>query len=102
MAEERRERDLILAPNEYAYILDETKGNVANKLPTPGAANSLPALDIGHKINIPGPVAFAPWPGQMVQVLQGHRLRSNQYLVVRVYDEEAARNNALPPHFNFM
>ena len=26
----RRERDLILAPNEYAFILDETKGNVIN------------------------------------------------------------------------
>src|SRR5512136_2727183 len=26
----RHERDLILAPNEYAYILDETKGNVIN------------------------------------------------------------------------
>jgi major vault protein len=148
MADERRERDLILAPNEYAYILDETKGNIVNyvgphktslantdqpvvfnettkrfercnleraiqlfaiapegwyvvqknpaqdgKAPTPGTANSLPSLDIGHKINIPGPVSFAPWPGQMVRVLQGHRLRSNQYLVVRVYDEEAARKN---------
>ena len=28
--ERRRERDLILAPNEYAFILDETKGNVIN------------------------------------------------------------------------
>lgn len=148
MAEERRERDLILAPNEYAYILDETKGNIVNyvgphktslantdqpvvfnekskrfercnldraiqlfaiapegwyvvqknpaqegKAPTIGTANSLPPLNIGHKINIPGPVSFAPWPGQMVRVLQGHRLRSNQYLVVRVYDEEAARKN---------
>ncbi len=148
MAEERRERDLILAPNEYAYILDETKGNIVNyvgphktslantdqpvvfnektkrfercnldraiqlfaiapegwyvvqknpaqdtKSPTPGTANSLPPLNVGHKINIPGPVSFAPWPGQMVRVLQGHRLRSNQYLVVRVYDEEAARKN---------
>lgn len=25
---EGRERDLVLAPNEYAFILDETKGNV--------------------------------------------------------------------------
>lgn len=148
MSEERRERDLILAPNEYAFILDETKGNVVNyvgphktslantdqpvlfndttkrfercvlekaikpyaispegwyvvlknpakdgKPPTPGTANTLPDLDIGRKVNIPGPVAFAPWPGQMVQVIQGHQLRSNQYLVVRVYEEEAARVN---------
>lgn len=144
----RRERDLILAPNEHAFILDETKGNIVNyvgphktslantdqpvtfsiqtkrfvrctleqaiqpfaiapegwyvmlKNPardsrpsTPGTANSLPLLDIGKKVNIPGPVAFAPWPGQMVRVIQGHHLRSNQYLLVRVYDEEAARVN---------
>ena len=144
----RRERDLILAPNEHAFILDETKGNIVNyvgphktslantdqpvtfnsntkrfercllekaiqlfaiapegwyvmlknpakdgKPPTTGTANSLPPLDIGRKVNIPGPVAFAPWPGQMVRVIQGHHLRSNQYLIVRVYDEEAARVN---------
>lgn len=143
-----RERDLILAPNEYAYILDETKGNVINyvgphktslantdqpvtfneetkrfehcnleqaiqnfaiapegwylvlKNPSKdqqfarvGTANNLPDLNIGRKINTPGPVAFAPWPGQMVKIIQGHRLRSNQYLIVRVYDEEAAREN---------
>lgn len=144
----RNERDLILAPNEYAFILDETKGNIVDyvgphktslantdqpvifnsqtkrferctleeavqifaiapegwylvlknpatdgKMPRTGSANSLPELDIGRKINIPGPVGFAPWPGQMIRVIQGHHLRSNQYLVVRVYDEEAARAN---------
>ena len=26
--ERARERDLVLAPNEYAFISDETKGNV--------------------------------------------------------------------------
>ncbi len=146
--ERRRERDLILAPNEYAFILDETKGNVINyvgphktslantdqpvafndqtkrferctleqaihafaiapegwyltlknpaedgKHPKTGTANSLADLDVGRKVNIPGPVAFAPWPGQMIRVIQGHHLRSNQYLIVRVYDEEAARAN---------
>ncbi|MCP4398091.1 MAG: hypothetical protein GY801_12440 [bacterium] len=144
----RRERDLILAPNEHAFILDETKGNIVNyvgphktslantdqpvtfndhtkrfercllekaiklfaiapegwyvalknpaqdgKPPTTGTANSLPLLDIGRKVTIPGPVAFAPWPGQMVRVIQGHHLHSNQFLIVRVYDEEAAREN---------
>jgi major vault protein len=133
----RRERDLILAPNEYAFILDETKGNVINyvgphktslantdqpvvfnshtkrferctleqaiavfaiapegwylmlknpsqdgKHPKTGTANSLPDLDIGRKVNTPGPVAFAPWPGQMIRVIQGHHLRSNQYLII--------------------
>lgn len=144
----RSERDLILAPNEHAFLLDETKGNVINyvgphktslantdqpvvfnaqtkrfetctlqeakqqfaiapegwylvlknpaadgKPPRIGTANSLPELDIGRKVNMPGPISFALWPGQMVKVIQGHHLRSNQYLVVRVYDEEAARTN---------
>lgn len=146
--ERARERDLVLAPNEYAFIADETKGNInayigpyksslANtdqpvvfnrgskrfercsleqailsfavapvgwylvlKNPTEdgahpktGAINNLVELEVGRKVNLPGPVAFALWPGQMVRVIQGHHLRSNQYLVVRVYDEEAAKAN---------
>lgn len=148
MSDRGRERDLVLAPNEFAFILDETKGNInvyvgphktslANtdvpvvfdsrtkrfdrktldqaiqmisiapegwylvlknpatdkSHPRTGALNNLPNLDTGRKVNIPGPISFALWPGQMVRVLQGHHLRSNQYLLVRVYDEEAAMAN---------
>lgn len=150
MSERQRERDLILAPNEYAFIADETKGNINAYIgpyktslantdqpvvfnpetkrfeqcsleastrsfavapvgwyimlknpakdedqshPKTGAINNLIELSIGRKVNLPGPVAFALWPGQMVRVLQGHHLRSNQYLTVRVYDEEAAKAN---------
>lgn len=143
-----RERDLVLAPNEFAFISDETKGNInvyvgphktslANtdqpvvfdyetkrfkrvtleqaisvlavapegwylvlknpardgSHPRTGALNNLPELDVGRKVNTPGPVSFALWPGQMVKVVPGHSLRSNQYLLVRVYDEEAAKSN---------
>ena len=143
-----RERDLVLAPNEYAFISDQTKGNInvyvgpyktslANtdkpvvfdstskrfnrctldestqifatapeawyvvlknpasdsKQPKQGTSNGLPELSVGRKVNIPGPVSFALWPGQMVRVIQGHQLRSNQYLLVRVYDEIEARKN---------
>ncbi len=143
-----RERDLVLAPNEFAFISDETKGNInvyvgphktslANtdrpvvfnndskrfdrcsleqatqtlavapegwylvlknpardgSHPRTGALNNLPELNVGRKVNVAGPVSFALWPGQMVRVIQGHHLRSNQYLVVRVYDEEGARAN---------
>ena len=148
MSDRGRERDLVLAPNEFAFILDETKGNInvyvgphktslANtdvpvvfdsgtkrfdrktldqaiqmisiapegwylvlknpasdkSHPRTGALNNLPSLDTGRKVNIPGPASFALWPGQMVRVIQGHHLRSNQYLLVRVYDEEAAKTN---------
>jgi major vault protein len=143
-----RERDLVLAPNEYAFISDETKGNInayvgphktslantdqpvvfnpATKRfervtleeaihsfavapvgwyvllknpardgthPKTGSINNLAELEVGRKRNLAGPVSFALWPGQMVRIIQGHHLRSNQYLVVHVYDEEAARAN---------
>lgn len=148
--EEVDERDLILAPNEFAYLLDETKGHVqiytgphksspagtdqpvifneeskrfikcsleqskqkwmtapegwyivlknpsanpASPHPKPGQIENLPEMDVGKKINIRGPVTFPLWPGQMAKVIKGHHLRSNQFLVVRVYDEEAAREN---------
>ena len=142
------QKDLVLNPNEYAYVLDKTKGIVncyvgpnktslsntdapvifnsdtkkfeecnlddAIKLfvtapenwycilknpepngnhPTPRSVNELPPLNIGQKVNITGPASFALFPGQMAKVIQGHRLRSNQYLLVRVYDENSAKQN---------
>jgi major vault protein len=143
-----RERDLVLALNQYAFIMDETKGGISvyvgpNKTslaqtdrpvtynaktrkfercelssaivelpqanegwymvldnpaendahPTLGTSNAAAKLRYGRKINIPGPTSFPLWPGQSAQVIEGHRLRSNQYLVVRVYNEDEARKN---------
>ena len=62
------------------------------KQPIAGS-NILPEMNIGHKVNIQGPVSFPEWPGQMTRVIRGHRLRSNQYLLIRVYDEEAAKKD---------
>ena len=149
MDERTTKRDLVLAPSEYAYMQDVTKGivktytgptvinpdgaragpscstrprscsepctleeavqqiaiapegyyvilkNPAQKADHPPAGGVYPApdLDVGRKINITGPCAFALWPGQIVQLVQGHHLRSNQYLVVRVYNEDEARTN---------
>ncbi len=146
----RMERDLVLNPNEFAFVLDKTKGDVTvyvgpkqaslsqtdqpvvfdkdtkkfeptnldNAIqtfsiapegwyvtlknpardkekfhPSTGNANHLTDLVLGRKINIHGPSAFALWPGQMAEVVHGHHLRSNQYLIARVYDEDAARKN---------
>jgi major vault protein len=148
MTDTNRERDLVLAPNEYAFISDQTKGNINvyvgpyktslantdrpvtfdaeskrfekklleeatqnftiapegwyvvlknpskdNNQPKTGTTNNLVELNIGRKVNIPGPIFFALWPGQMAKVIPGHDLRSNQYILVRVYDEEEARKN---------
>ncbi len=50
-------------------------------------------LQIGKKVVIPGPISFALWPGQMADVIRGHRLRSNEYLVIEIYDDVAAKAN---------
>jgi major vault protein len=146
MTERQRERELVLAPNEFAYVLDTTKGHIncyvgpnktslaqtdqpvafnpktkrfehvdlhrATKLfptapanwymilknparsgerPSPGVSNAMAELTIGEKVVLRGPVSFPLWPGQMARVIQGHRLESNQYLHVRIYDYERAR-----------
>lgn len=141
------QKDLVLSINEYAYVLDRTKGNVScwvgpaktslstsdemvvfdeasksfvparnyneatklfttapenwyvilknptenNSHPRPGTANNLPDnIQIGRKINIRGPVSFPLYPGQMAKVIRGHALRTNQYLLARVYEAAAA------------
>ncbi len=148
MDERSNKRDLVLAPSEYAYMQDVTKGviktytgptvinptaqerpvkfNPDNKRfepcsledavqvspiapegyylilknpsvrgdhPSSGTVHPSPELDVGKKINITGPCNFALWPGQIVKLVSGHHLRSNQYLLVRVYNEEEARRN---------
>ncbi len=148
MDERNPKRDLVLAPSEYAYMQDVTKGivktytgptvinptaqerpvvfdaekklfepctleqavqqiaiapegyyvilkNPSTRFDHPAAGGVFPSpdLNVGRKINITGPCSFALWPGQLVQLVQGHHLRSNQYLLVRVYNEEEARKN---------
>lgn len=142
-----RQSDLVLAVNEYAFVLNKSTGaiqshvgplvvtvsqqealvlfdaktkrfvetsdyNRAKQLFTsapegwyvvlknpceegvyPEAAkrNSTPAsMQIGVKVNISGPTSFALFPGQMARVIRGHKLRTNQYLLARVYDADAA------------
>lgn len=143
------QKDLVLSINEYAYVLDETKGQVTclvgptkmslsqsdrlvnfnektkafeacnfdeakhlfttapenwyvilknpvegNRHPAAGTANSQPEkFNVGRKVNIKGPSSFALYPGQMAKVIRGHALRSNQYLLARVYEAESANAN---------
>jgi regulator of protease activity HflC (stomatin/prohibitin superfamily) len=137
-----RERDILVASNEYAYVQDLTKGDIVlyvgptkislsnterlvdylnarfvpiradeggavatfvtatssqyivlenppkdpNVKPTKGN-NSATELRIGRKIVVPGPASFPLWPGQRARVVDGHALREDEYLVVRIYDE---------------
>jgi len=142
-----RDRDLIIPQNEYAFILDKTKGIIGvcvgpfktslagtdqpvrydedkrefvecdiqvaikqfpvakdgsylvlenpareDRHPKQGASG-MEELDYGRKINIRGPVTFPLWAGQIAKVIPGHNLKSNEYLLVRVYNEEEAVKN---------
>src|SRR5690606_22928545 len=84
-------RSFAVAPVGWYLVLKNPARDGSH--PKTGAINNLIELEIGRKVNIPGPASFALWPGQMVRVIQGHHLRSNQYLLVRVYDEEGAKAN---------
>ena len=144
-----RQKDIVLAPNEYTFVLSKTNGVIKthtgpmtmtisaqeslvvfnsktkqfvevadiekakqlfcsapegwyvvlknpakdNMHPDSGKASNSPDLEVGKKINIAGPCTFSLFPGQMAKVVQGHRLRSNQYLLARVYDAEAVKQN---------
>lgn len=57
------------------------------------AGKPSPALNVGRRVNLPGPATFPLWPGQAAYSVRGHHLRSNQYLLVRVYNDEEARKN---------
>jgi major vault protein len=148
MDERNTKRDLVLAPGEYAYMQDVTKGVVktytgptvinptaqerpiifdtaTNRFlpctlddavqpiatapegsylvlenpstrgdhPTPGGVHPAPDLAVGRVLNLTGPRAFALWPGEVVKLVPGHHLRSNQYVLVRVVNEDEARRN---------
>jgi major vault protein len=80
-----------VAPEGFYAIL--TNPTEKNDHPVPGEQRISPDLKVGHKIVMPGPVMFALWPGQKAKVIRGHHLRSNQYLLCRVYNEEQARAN---------
>lgn len=153
MPNESQSRDLVLAPGEYAYVLDTTKGQVATLVgstkvsmsntdqpviwdkttkrfkrvdqleraiqtntiapegfyvalynpsaignatmehPRESSSSTSVSLSVGHRVNIPGPANFPLWPGQMAEVIRGHHLRSNQYLLAQVYNDVEATKN---------
>src|SRR5690606_6974645 len=64
-------------------VLHNPQQKEEEKFPNKGPHEAVQLMQ-GSKIVIPGPVTFAPFPGQFAEVIEGHQLRSNQYLVVRV------------------
>lgn len=79
--------------NDGSYlVLENPVRGQEDKHPKQGSSG-MDDLDFGRKVNIRGPVTFPLWAGQIAKVIPGHNLKSNEYLLVRVYNEEEAIKN---------
>lgn len=85
---EKARQLFVAAPEGWYVVLKNPSADGTH--PDEAKAVNSPELKIGRKVNISGPCSFSLFPGQMSKVVQGHRLRSNQYLLARVYDADAA------------
>jgi len=83
------------AADEGQYLVltnptEESEGKLQH--PGKGKVNT-PKLKSGRRINIQGPTQFSLYPGQVADVVDGQQLKSNEYLVIRVYNEDLAKVN---------
>ena len=86
-------KPFVTAPeNYYVVLLNPVKSN-SHDHPRVNTANITPELDIGKKVIINGNCHFALYPGQMAKIIKGHTLRSNQYLIVKVYDADELKDS---------
>ena len=71
-----------VSANEGSYVVLENPSEREDDSHPKQGANNLPKLMSGRKINIAGPITFPLWPTQIATTIEGHHLRSNQYLFV--------------------
>lgn len=90
---DRLEQAVRIAPraNEGDYVVLDCPAEDGG-FPTENTQAARP-LRVGTKIVIPGPWSSALWPGQSASVIEGHRLRTNQYLIAIIYNADAAEKN---------
>jgi major vault protein len=92
--EESLRQNIVVPEGFYAVLTNPAKDKGSNKMIYPmEGMHTTPDLSIGLKENIPGPVNFALFPGQTCEVRRGHNLRSNEYLQIKIYNEEKAKEN---------
>ncbi len=78
---------------EGSYVVITNPAGDTNESPKLKSQNELTPLKHGSKVNLPGALSFALWPFQVHEVIPGHLLQMNQYLVVRVINDEEAMKN---------
>jgi len=77
---------------QYLVLTNPSKDEDGLKHPVKGKQSSIDLM-IGRKVNVQGPTLFALFPGQVADVVDGHQLKSNEYLLIRVYNEKEAKEN---------
>lgn len=77
--------------NEGDYVILENPSEDSG-FPT-GNAMQAKELKQGRRVVIPGPWSEALWPTQSALVIEGHKLRTNQYLVATIYNADEAEKN---------
>ena len=78
---------------QYIVLTNPVGEKEPKEHPPRGKQDNPVVLETGRRINLQGPKTFALWPGQVADVVDGHQLKSNEYLIIRVYEEEVARAN---------
>lgn len=81
--------NIIIPESWYCILKNPAPDNVH---PESAKAMASPGLRIGKKVNIVGNDSFSLFPGQMARVIQGHRIRTNQYLLARIYDVDSLKD----------
>ena len=77
---------------QYLVLTNPSEDSEGKSHPGKGKVNTI-KLNMGQRINIQGPDTFALYPGQIADVIDGHQLKSNEYLLIRVYNEKEAKAN---------
>lgn len=78
---------------ESDYVVLSNPAHDEKSVLKPRSQNDMVELQFGRKVNIPGPISFPLWPFQAVDVIKGHQLNMNQYLVVKVINDVEALAN---------
>ena len=95
------------AADEGQYLVltnptEESEGKLQH--PGKGKVNT-PKLKMGRRINIQGPTQFSLYPGQVADVVDGHQLKSNEYLFLGnsfPLSENIDSNSGDPINFLFL
>lgn len=77
---------------EYVKLLNRVVDGDARRYPVKGQQDS-PELAVGTDEIIIGPLSFSLWPGQFAEVINGHRLSTNEFLLVKVNNGKVAEEN---------